>query len=90
MKSREFKVLVNYNRNGVFVSRSIYTGPHKKHADKAFFEACVLGLHGVMTDCTIRFFDGFRLRQDSPYGFKTFPVPADGAATPGPRETEEK
>ena len=72
--SREYKVLVNYRRNGVSVSRSIYTGPHKKHADKAYWEVCVLGLHGILTDCTVRFFDGFRLREDWD---KTFPIPAE-------------
>lgn len=66
-----FKVLVNYQRNGVSVSRSLYTGPHRKHAEKAYHEASVLGLHGILTDCTLRFFDGFKLRLDWD---KTFPL----------------
>jgi hypothetical protein len=67
-------VLVNYRRNVVSVSRSIYIGPHKKHADKAYWEVCVLGLHGILTDCTVRFFDGFRLREEME---KTYPISAD-------------
>ena len=60
----DLKVLINYSRNGVSVSQSLYTGPHKKHADKAYQTACTLARHGVLTDCTITYFDGFRLRQD--------------------------
>ncbi len=62
--TREFKVLVNYTREGVSISQSLYTGPHKKHADKAFQTAATLIRHGVLTNCTLKFFDGFRLRGD--------------------------
>lgn len=61
---REYKVMVNYYRNGVSVAQSLYTGPARKHADNAFNKACVLGEHGVLTGCTITFFDGFRLRNE--------------------------
>lgn len=58
------KVLVDYKLNGITVSQSLYTGPHRKHADKAYNTALALARHGVLTNCTIRFFDGFRLRAD--------------------------
>lgn len=70
-RPQDFKVLVNYLRNGVSVSRALYSGPYRKHAEKAYHEASVLGLHGILTDCTLRFFDGFKLRLDWD---KTFPV----------------
>jgi hypothetical protein len=65
-KGREYKVLVNYNMrtNGVHVARSLYTGPHEKHANKAWVEAKVLGEHGVLVGCTLTFFDGYRLRHE--------------------------
>jgi hypothetical protein len=67
--SREYKVLVNYNLNGTSVSQSIYTGPARKHADNAYLKASALGRHGVLTNCTLTFFDGFRIR---PEQTKTF------------------
>jgi len=60
----DFKVLVTYERDGERVSRSLYSGPHEKHADKAYEEACILGKHGILKDCTIQFFNGYRLRHD--------------------------
>jgi hypothetical protein len=70
---REYRVLINYERNGVSIAQSLYAGPQKKHADHAFAQACVLGRHGILTNCTVKFFDGFRLREDLAYGFHTFP-----------------
>ena len=64
-----FKVLVNYKIDGVSVSRSLYTGPHQKYADQAYEQACVLGRHGILTNCTVRFYDGFRLRLDKDKAF---------------------
>lgn len=67
--SREYKVLINYQLNGVSVSQSLYTGPHEKHADNAYQKACILGRHGVLVYCTITFWDGFRLRADKEQHF---------------------
>jgi hypothetical protein len=65
MATCEYKVLITYTRpNGVIVSRSLYTGPHKKYADKAYLEACTLASHGILVDCMIEFFDGHKLRVD--------------------------
>ena len=64
MKARRYKILVNYTKDGVSVSRSLYSGPHKKHADKAYEEASVLIRHGIMVNCKLKFFDGYRLRED--------------------------
>ncbi len=63
-KPDDYKVLINYDRGGVSVARSLYTGPHEKHAHKAYREAVVLAGHGILVDCVITFFDGFRLRSD--------------------------
>jgi hypothetical protein len=62
--SREYKVLVNYTYNGVAISQSLYSGPHKKHADNAFVKAGVLGNHGILSNCTVTFYDGYRMRLD--------------------------
>ena len=51
------------------VARSLYTGPHQKHAEKAYNEACVLGVHGILKGCSVRFFDGYRLRADREKSF---------------------
>jgi hypothetical protein len=46
------------------VSQSVYTGPHRKHADKAYNSVCALVNHGILHDCVVRFFDGFRIREE--------------------------
>ena len=61
---QDFKVLVNYDLDGVSVTQSVYTGPHRNHALKAYNSASALINHGILTDCTLRFFDGYRLRAD--------------------------
>jgi hypothetical protein len=62
--AREYKVLVNYKHNHVSVAQSLYTGPHRKHAENAFSVAGALGNHGILANCTVTFFDGFRIRED--------------------------
>jgi len=62
--ARQYKVLVNYTRNGVSIAQALYVGPHRKHADNAFIKAGALGIHGILRDCTVTFFDGFRIRED--------------------------
>jgi hypothetical protein len=61
---------VNYRLEGVSVAQSLYTGPHKVHADKAYATACVLGQHGILKNCRVTFFDGFRLRKDYERDFR--------------------
>ena len=78
--AREFRVLVNYKLDGVTVWQSLYTGPHRKHADNAFLKAGVLGDHGILSNCTVTFFDGFRVRED---WTKTFGPRANAAKTNG-------
>jgi hypothetical protein len=63
-KRGDYKVLINYQLNGVAVAQSLYTGPHRKHADKAFATAGALSRHGILVNCTVSFFDGIRIRQD--------------------------
>lgn len=63
-KTMPFVVLVNYAIHGVSVSQALYRGPHRKHADNAFLKAGVLGNHGILSNCTVTFFDGFRIRRD--------------------------
>lgn len=59
----EYKVLVNYELNGVSVSRSLYSGPYRSKADQAYRDATTLAQHGILVNCKIRFFDGYKLNQ---------------------------
>ena len=63
MKRPELKVLVNYMRQGVSISQSLYTGPTKTHADRAYVTATILMRHGMLAG-TLQYFDGVRLRPD--------------------------
>lgn len=64
MTKLEYRVLISYDFKGVSVSQSLYTGPHMKHAHKAYNTAHTLALHGCLVNCKIRFFDGYKLRSD--------------------------
>ena len=68
-RSREYKVLVNYNHKGTHITQSLYSGPHRKHADKALATAKTLGRHGILGNCTVTFFDGFRIRPEETESF---------------------
>lgn len=60
------KVLIQYTVRGASapVSQAVYSGPSKKHADQAYAVALELARKGILVNCTIRFFDGYRLRPD--------------------------